>query len=138
VEAHRFSEVGQAVDFVGAALRDLAAREPLANVAVIARHPGHARLYHRGLGHAEVPRLRLVAEQDFSFAPGVEVTDVRQVKGLEFDYVVLVDVNADTYPHSEEARHLLHVGATRAAHQLWIVCTGEPSPLIPARLFGEE
>jgi DNA helicase-2/ATP-dependent DNA helicase PcrA len=138
VEAHRFSEAGQAVDFVSGALRELAAREPLANVAVVARHPGHAKLYHQGLATAEVPRLRLVAEQDFSFAPGVEVTDVRQVKGLEFDYVILVDVNADTYPDNEEARHLLHVGVTRAAHQLWIVCTGDPSPLIPNRLLADE
>lgn len=138
VEAHRFSEVGQAVDFVGGSLRDLAAREPLANIAIIARHPGIAALYHRGLSRAEVPRLKLVADQDFSFASGVEVTDVRQVKGLEFDYVILVDVNADTYPDNEEARRLLHVGATRAAHQLWIVCTSAPSPLVPKRLFVDE
>jgi DNA helicase-2/ATP-dependent DNA helicase PcrA len=138
VEAHRFSDPGQAVDFLGTALRDLAGREPLAGVAVIARHPAQAELYHRGLERAEVPRLRLVADQDFSFAPGVEVTDVRQVKGLEFDYVVLVDVNADSYPESDEARHLLHVAATRAAHQLWIITTATPSPLLPVRLLDGE
>jgi DNA helicase-2/ATP-dependent DNA helicase PcrA len=138
VEVHQFSGPGQAVDFLGGALRDLAAREPLANVAVIARHLPQAELYYEGLVKSEVPRLTLVADQDFTFAPGVEVTDVRQVKGLEFDYVVLVEVNADSYPDSEEARHLLHVGVTRAAHQLWIVCTAEPSPLIPGRLIGEE
>jgi DNA helicase-2/ATP-dependent DNA helicase PcrA len=138
VEAHRFSDPGQAVDFLGAALRDLAGREPLAGVAVIARHPAQAELYHHGLERAEVPRLRLVADQDFSFAPGVEVTDVRQVKGLEFDYVVLVDVNADSYPASDEARHLLHVAVTRAAHQLWILTTATPSPLLPARLLDGE
>ena len=38
--------------------------------------------------------MRRVAEQDFPFKPGVDVTDVRQVKGLEFDYVVLVEVTA--------------------------------------------
>ena len=43
---------------------------------------------------AEVPNVRLIAEQDFPFKAGVDVTDVRQVKGLEFDYVVLVDVTA--------------------------------------------
>jgi hypothetical protein len=30
------------------------------------------------------------------------------------------------------------VGVTRAAHQLWIVCTGDPSPLIPNRLLADE
>ncbi|MFO8072524.1 MAG: 3'-5' exonuclease [Polyangia bacterium] len=135
VEVHRFTETGQAVDFLGAALRELAAREPLANVAVIARHPAQAADYHRGLRKAEVPRLELIVDQGFSFAPGVEVTDVRQVKGLEFDYVVLVEVNAGSYPDNEEARHLLHVGATRAAHQLWMITTSRPSPLIPPRLL---
>ena len=32
------------------------------------------------------------------------------------------------------ARHLLHIGVTRAAHQLWLVSTGEVSPLVPAAL----
>ena len=71
---------------------------------------------------------------EFAFRPGVEVTEIRQVKGLEYDYVVLVDVNASTYPLDDESRHLLHIGATRAAHQLWLVSSGPPSPLIPAWL----
>jgi DNA helicase-2/ATP-dependent DNA helicase PcrA len=78
-----------------------------------------------------------VSDQDFSFAPGVEVTDVRQVKGLEFDYVIMVDVNADAYPDDDESRHMFHVGATRAAHQLWIVVTQQPSPVLP-RWFVDE
>ena len=40
------------------------------------------------------PALRRVRAQEFAFRPGVEVTDIRQVKGLEFDYVVMVDANA--------------------------------------------
>ena len=87
---------------------------------------------------AEVPFLRRVANYDFSFKPGVEVTEIRQVKGLEYDYVILVDVNAQSYPDSDEARYQLHIGATRAAHQLWIISTGDPSPLIPAFLDPQE
>ena len=68
--------------------------------------------------------------QDFTFSPGVEVTEIEQAKGLEFDYVILVDVSADRYPRRDEARRLLHVGATRAVHQLWVTCLGTPSPLI--------
>ena len=78
-----------------------------------------------------------MADQDFSFRPGVEVTDIRQVKGLEFDYVILVDVTVSQYPVDDESRHLLHIGATRAAHQLWVVATGVPSPLLPAYMFDE-
>ncbi|MEZ4407543.1 MAG: ATP-binding domain-containing protein [Polyangiales bacterium] len=56
---------------------------------------------------------------------------MRQVKGLEFDYVILVDANTSYYPADDESRHLLHIGATRAAHQLWVVATGTPSALLP-------
>jgi len=59
---------------------------------------------------------------------------VSQVKGLEFDYVVMVEVGEVSYPDTVEARHLLHIGATRAAHQLWLIATGPASKLLPPRL----
>ena len=59
------------------------------------------------------------------------MTDVRQTKGLEFDIVILLDVNASSYSVSDEARRLLHVAMTRAAHQLWVTYTSAPSPLLP-------
>ena len=49
-----------------------------------------------------------------------------------------VDVNASAYPLDDEARYQLHIGATRAAHQLWIVTSGTPSPLLPRRLLDGE
>jgi DNA helicase-2/ATP-dependent DNA helicase PcrA len=136
VEAHRFPDAGAAVAFLGDALRPLFAREPRATVVVLARHPEQAELYYEGLRRAEVPMLRRVRAQDFGFRPGVEVTDIKQVKGLEYDYVVLVDVNAATFPADEESRHLFHIAATRAAHQLWLVVTSAaPSPLVPPSLL---
>ncbi|HTU63790.1 MAG TPA: 3'-5' exonuclease, partial [Polyangiales bacterium] len=134
VELFGFAHTGEAMGFLGEALRALVHSEPLASVAVIARTPEQAAEYARGLQNAEVPHVRLIAEQDFPFRPGVDVTDVRQVKGLEFDYVVLVEVTAAAYPSSSEARHLLHIAATRAAHQLWITTSDRPSPLLPAEL----
>ena len=135
VELHQFASVGEAVAFLGDALRALLLREPSASVALIARYPEQADLYHSGLERAEVPSLRRVRRQDFSFASGVDVTDASQVKGLEFDYVIMVDVNAASYPDSLESRHLLHIAATRAAHQLWLIATDSPSPLLPASLL---
>jgi DNA helicase-2/ATP-dependent DNA helicase PcrA len=88
-------------------------------------------MYFRALRGAEVTAMRRVTEQDFSFTPGIEVTDVRQVKGLEFDYVLLLDVNVESYNDTPESRHLLHIAATRAAHQLWLICPGISSPVFP-------
>jgi DNA helicase-2/ATP-dependent DNA helicase PcrA len=137
VEAFRFPGAGAAVAFLAEALRDLHAREPRATVALLARHPEQADRYFEGLRRAEVPALRRVRAQEFSFRPGVEVTDVRQVKGLEFDYVVMLDTNTSSYGRDDESRHLFHIGVTRAAHQLWLVATGTPSPLISPDLVRD-
>ena len=131
VEHHHFPSAGAAVAFLADAIRPLFAREPRATLAVLARHAEQADVYYQALRMAEIPHLRRIRAFEFAFRPGVEVTEVRQVKGLEYDYVVLVDVNATTYPADPESRHLLHIGATRAAHQLWIVSTSAPSLLIP-------
>lgn len=134
VELHEFPSPGAAVGFLADALRPLAIREPNATIAILARFPEQADSYYSALRMADIPNLRRIRAFEFSFRPGVEVTDVRQVKGLEYDYVILVDVNASTYHKDDESRHLLHIGATRAAHQLWLITTAEPSPLIPPAL----
>ena len=139
VQLHDLSGMGEAVAFVADALRSLLQREPSASVALITRHPGQADAWYNALQRAEVPMLRRVRRQDFAFQPGVDVTDVGQVKGLEFDYVILLDVNQSSYPATTEARHLLHIGATRATHQLWLVATETVSELIaPLYEKGEE
>ncbi len=130
VELFRFTDRGACVAFLGDALRELVRSEPLASVAVLTPNPEMSAVYHDGLEQSDLPGLRRVAVQDFSFAPGVEVTEIEQAKGLEFDYVVLADASADHYPDAPEARRRLHVGATRAVHQLWITSVGTPSPLL--------
>jgi DNA helicase-2/ATP-dependent DNA helicase PcrA len=134
VELHEFGDLGEAVAFLSDALRNLMAREPTASCAVISRHPEQADAYYEGLKRAEVPALRRVRRDEFNFQPGIDITDVAQVKGLEFDYVIAVDVNATSYPDQHWARHLLHIGVTRAAHQLWLITTAEPSVLVPTAL----
>ncbi len=135
VELFQFGGSGEAVGFLSEALRKLVSSEPLSSIAVISRYPEQADIYYKGLRHGEVPNLRRIAEQDFPFRPGVDVTDVRQVKGLEFDYVVIVECNRSTFPTDDETRHLLHIAATRAAHQLWVFSTGSPSLLLPDALI---
>ncbi len=131
VEQFTFGSTGESIAFLGEALRSLIVRERKANVAVVARYAAQADIYHQGLGRSEVPALRRVYGKNFSFQPGIDVVDVAQVKGLEYDYVICVDVNRDSYPEAKEARHLLHIAATRAVHQLWVVSVSDPSPLLP-------
>jgi DNA helicase-2/ATP-dependent DNA helicase PcrA len=130
VELFTFASPGEAVAFLADALRDLSLSEPDANVALLSRFPQQAEVYYEGLIRAEVPNVRRVRRQDFSWERGFDVTDVRQTKGLEFDEVILLETTQSSYSTNAQARHALYVGATRAAHQLWCVASEAPSPLV--------
>ncbi len=137
VELFKFQSHGTLISFLSEALIELVIQEPSSNVAILARYPAQADLIYNGLLKADVPCVQRVNDQDFSFEPGIEVSDIFQVKGLEFDYVILVDVDEQTFPDDQKARHLLYVGVTRAAHQLWLMTCRKPSPLLPLELLKE-
>jgi DNA helicase-2/ATP-dependent DNA helicase PcrA len=134
VELFTFASPGEAVAFLADALRELAANEPDANVALLSRFPQQAEIYFEGLVRAEVPNVRRVKKQDFTWERGFDVTDVRQTKGLEFDEVILLETTQASYPDTAQARHALYVGATRAAHQLWCIASEAPSKVVTAAL----
>jgi DNA helicase-2/ATP-dependent DNA helicase PcrA len=137
VELFQFADAGEAMTFLADVLRELVDSESTASVAVLARHPEQAEATYQALQRAALPSLHRVRDQDFSFAPGIEVTEISQVKGLEFDYVVLVDCDQVTYPATSVSRHLLHVGITRAAHQCWLLSAGPPSRVLPPEIESE-
>jgi len=111
------------------ALQDLGRREPSATVALIAPDEAGARRAHGVI--ARSLEARLVLRGAFTFTPGIDVTTVSQVKGLEFDVVVVLDATARSYPDTPGARRQLHVACTRAIHQLWLIHVGTPSPVLP-------
>jgi len=130
VEVFEFTDSGACVAFLSEALTELALEEPLASVAVLTPDAETSELYERWLVQSDVPRIHRVTEQDFRFAPGVEVSEIQQVKGLEFDYVILVDVDDESYGPRDATRRVLHVGATRAVHQLWVTSVGRVSQIV--------
>ena len=134
VELFTFASAGEAVAFLSDALRELSSSEPDANVALLSRFPQQAEVYYEGLIRAEVPNVRRVRKQDFTWERGFDVTDVRQTKGLEFDEVILLETTSASYGETSQARHALYVGATRAAHQLWCIASEAPSKLVLSAL----
>ena len=136
VELFPFTDHGACVAFLADALLALYTDEPDASVAILTPSRALSDLYFQALDRSDVPRLRQVKRQNFAFAPGVEVTEVAEVKGLEFDYVVLVEVSSVNYPLKDAARRLLHVGATRAIHQLWLTSVGRVSKLVQEAAGG--
>ncbi len=130
VELFRMTDRGACVALLSDVLRELMAAEPLASVAILTPSAVASDVYYEGLARADLPRLRRIRDGEFPFKPGIEVTEVSQVKGLEFDYVIVLDVDSQSYPDTQTARRLLHVAATRAVHQLWMMSVGTPSPLV--------
>jgi DNA helicase-2/ATP-dependent DNA helicase PcrA len=116
------------------ALMDLLDRAPAARIAVIASSSESARAVHAVL--QEPCAARLVENGEFPFAPGIDVTDLGQVKGLEFDVVIVPDASAAAYPDTPHARRRLHVALTRASHALWVIAVGALTPLIAPALPG--
>jgi DNA helicase II / ATP-dependent DNA helicase PcrA len=131
VELFRFSDHGAAVAFLARALRRLVDAEPLANIALLTPDATLARLYFDGMMASEVPDTRLVENQRFAFKPGIDVVPVAEIKGLEFDYVVVIEASAAHWPDTPHHRRLLHVAATRAVHQLWLTAVGTPTSILP-------
>jgi len=109
-------------------LRILRRRDPRASVAVVCRAPLTARRVAGALQAAEVP-ARVVFDGRFLPRGPVQVSTVEEVKGLEFDFVVVPDASAAHYPDDPAARHALYVAVTRARHQVALACVGEPSVL---------
>jgi superfamily I DNA/RNA helicase len=62
----------------------------------------------------------------------MHVTCVAEVKGLEFDYVIVPDASPATYPDQPEARRALYVALTRAVHSVTIGAVGRLSAIFAA------
>ena len=75
-------------------------------------------------------QAHLITSRQQSYAGGISVVPVYLTKGLEFDAVLLLDVNVNNYDDTPESAKLLYVGCTRALHQLHIHYTEQSSPLI--------
>jgi DNA helicase-2/ATP-dependent DNA helicase PcrA len=134
VELFRFRDPGEALTFLTDALRGLIDAEPEANVALLSRYTAAADQAFEALSRAEMRGLHRVHDQNFCFEPGIEVAEIQQAKGLEFDYVVILDADAQTFRDTPISRRILHVGITRAAHQVWLISVGTPTGLLPGWL----
>jgi hypothetical protein len=113
-----------------AALSTLREHDPGASVAVVCRTAELAVRLARAVGFGVDARLAL--DGRFQFGPGVQVTAVDEVKGLEFDQVIVPDATDAAYPDRPSARRALYVAATRPRHQLVLAGAGPASPLLRA------
>nr|WP_239588231.1 3'-5' exonuclease [Gracilibacillus alcaliphilus] len=79
------------------------------------------------------PELNMMTTEDKTYEGGISLLPVYVSKGLEFDSVLMVDVDEASYPTTEQAAKLLYVGCTRALHHLSVIYCGTPSKLITSK-----
>ena len=93
--------------------------DPYKLVALICRYPKQAMELKEELEEFLSGEVRLGHRDQFSFEPGIMVTNIHQVKGLEFDSVALIEPDEDNYPiQREESRNMIYVGITRTQDDL--------------------
>lgn len=79
------------------------------------------------IGLAEITHRRTYTRPS---PPARAISTIHKAKGLECESVILLPVNADTFPDKEDARCLLYVALSRATHRLQLVLSrANPSPL---------
>lgn len=70
--------------------------------------------------------LRKLNPEEDSFEKGVLIMPIYMAKGLEYDAVIVYEVNEANY-HEKEDKQLLYIACTRALHRLSLCYTGELS-----------
>lgn len=98
--------------------------EDVKTIAVIGRTDGECRDIYEKLTNAGLAVNFIEADQS-KYEGGISVVPVYLAKGLEFDAVLLIDVDAEHYKNTKHDAKLLYVGCTRSLHDLWIFHSGK-------------
>ncbi|MCY8954678.1 UvrD-helicase domain-containing protein [Bacillus cereus] len=98
-------------------------------IAVIGRTEDECRDIYVKLTNAGLT-VNVIEANQSKYEGGISVVPVYLAKGLEFDAVLLIDVDEEHYKNTKHDAKLLYVGCTRSLHDLWIFHSGEASPLI--------
>lgn len=119
--------VREAIDWT----RRVAEKYPNAITTVICRDMKEARHVLSMLKPTFGSAVRLGDAFNFTFEEGIIVTDVRQVKGLEFPNALIWNPSSSAYPANRHGRNALYTAITRAEEILCLVTWGRPSPALP-------
>lgn len=99
------------------------------NSAIITRSVTEAQELFAAIREQGISATLLKDASD-DYEGGVQVMPVYLSKGLEFDTVILAEANADRYPDRELDAKLLYVALTRAMHELYVLYSGDVTPLL--------
>jgi DNA helicase IV len=97
-------------------LRAMLREDRTTSVAIVAKDEETAQRWSALF--AQALDAHYAQDGDFTSDHAVHVCSVREVKGLEFDYVLVLDATAASYPSTPRGRHALYVAITRATHTI--------------------
>lgn len=112
---HQYGSQAESLAHLKHALQILLSREPKSLTAVICRYKVEAQQIYQAMKGIAGVRLQTAS---LTFEPGVLITNVHQVKGLEFGGVILWNPTVKAYPNTEIGKNLLYVAITRASNRL--------------------
>ncbi len=102
--------------------------QKLDTIAVVCRNGEEAcKSAHELSKYIEIMESDL---EKVNFGKGIMVLPVEYTKGLEFDAVLILNPTKEAYPVDDGHAKLLYVAATRALHELHILCQGEHTELL--------
>lgn len=93
-------------------------------IAIICKSKRDVNHVYSKLAH-KMEIHKLDAQQE-EFTKGVLIMPIYMAKGLEYDAVIVYEVNEETY-HESEDKQLLYIACTRALHRLSLCHTGQMS-----------
>ena len=104
------------------------------NIAVICKTIKSAEAMYDKL-NGKVNNLNLCVKENSTLEDGVTIITTYLTKGLEFDAVIIPDVDAKNYVNDVD-RQILYISCTRALHRLYLLHTGKRSPLLAENSFN--
>ena len=103
-------------------------QEGMSTIAVIDRTDAQLKALMKKL--PEELGARLLDVNGEEYVGGVTLAKAADVKGFEFDGVIIADAGAERFPDQELDARLLYVCLTRPLHRLACLYSGELSPLL--------
>lgn len=129
---YRVDEEGTLVESISNWVEKCLQDFPHSLSAIICRYPKTAQEIAFKLRQMGFPSVRWGYRDKFDFSPGIVVTNVHQVKGLEFRSVLIVEPNENNYHFDNvQERNLLYVAITRAEERVDFIGFYEKTSILP-------
>ncbi|HZG16097.1 MAG TPA: 3'-5' exonuclease [Candidatus Bathyarchaeia archaeon] len=98
--------------------------EGFQTIALVTKNGDGGKKAYKALQN-KVEGISLVSSKDTSFPGGVTIMPAYLTKGLQFDVVILLDVDNDHYALTDADAKLLYVAMTRPVHRLYITTVNQ-------------